>query len=606
MKMTDYTAKKLDIYFKKSPVVQHSFKKGKYTREKITDIAQQYSNDLSKKKFLGQVSVAIKYPEGWRSGYFTKVGDKVILYTHHDSDIDLWEDPEYFETFVIYTIKDAPTKGGCRDGNNNCLYDCLIKVSPDIKKIFPDPKSLKTFLKLKLKDKIDISQIHQVEEKLKDYKINVSGDHIYTSTKECIPEISLKLINGHYSIDKGAYWKAGGISYDERNPLIYEKIGNEILVFDGKKQKKISKDEYNEIYSKPMSSDYVLIPKEDPTLQETYDKFMKMGKALHKASDGKINLLKTGRIPTTAMKLFHDTSLAFQPEEIRQDEALWVMHASSGALIWAEEYTGPGYKYDRVSHYPSIMSAQNFVVPMRRGDFCKLTAEEFSEMKFYTPGIYRCIVKGQNKAWRKNKMNYYTHYDLTTAKELGFSIKLIEDDQPNALIYGKTKRVNAHRIFKEYIDMLFQLKKEGVPGAKEILNTLWGCLCQKNVVPLTYTEDSNDKLVIKDDRTLLSIQPTQEGKHLIKVVNNNAFFNSNYGRMMPFLLAKGRRDIFKVMQPHLDLVKRIHTDGFITTKKINVKTGMNLGDLKYEGLYKKVHVHNCMKVEGDFTKNEIN
>ncbi len=28
------------------------------------------------------------------------------------------------------------------------------------------------------------------------------------------------------------------------------------------------------------------------------------------------------------MKLFHQTSLAFQPEDIRQDEAMWIMNAS--------------------------------------------------------------------------------------------------------------------------------------------------------------------------------------------------------------------------------------------------------------------------------------
>ncbi len=37
------------------------------------------------------------------------------------------------------------------------------------------------------------------------------------------------------------------------------------------------------------------------------------------------------------------------------------------------------------------------------------------------------------------------------------------------------------------------------------------------------------------------------------------------------------------MKPNIDNIKWIHTDGFISTQKLNYKTGTNLGDLKFEG-----------------------
>jgi hypothetical protein len=54
-------------------------------------------------------------------------------------------------------------------------------------------------------------------------------------------------------------------------------------------------------------------------------------------------------------------------------------------------------------------------------------------------------------------------------------------------------------------------------------------------------------------------------------------------RIKPFLLSKARCIISKIIEPHHDKVKHIHTDGFITTENIDFPMmGNVMGKLKFE------------------------
>ena len=56
-------------------------------------------------------------------------------------------------------------------------------------------------------------------------------------------------------------------------------------------------------------------------------------------------------------------------------------------------------------------------------------------------GIYRCSIEVEDhKLMRQNKCNYYTHIDITRARELQYNIILIEDDEPNVLYYSREKQ----------------------------------------------------------------------------------------------------------------------------------------------------------------------
>ena len=86
----------------------------------------------------------------------------------------------------------------------------------------------------------------------------------------------------------------------------------------------------------------------------------------------------------------------------------------------------------------------------------KHTQEEFLKLTYYKYGIYKCIVINNvdeklNKLFRFNESNYYTHHDLTRAKELNFSIEMIEDNEANTLIYDKTDLICGNKVFTKYI-----------------------------------------------------------------------------------------------------------------------------------------------------------
>jgi hypothetical protein len=71
----------------------------------------------------------------------------------------------------------------------------------------------------------------------------------------------------------------------------------------------------------------------------------------------------------------------------------------------------------------------------------------------------------------------------------------------------------------------------------------------------------------------------------------------------------------KIIEPHIDKIVRMHTDGFTSTEKIkfkqinkysinNVKIGNDLGDIKFEGYFENIHIININKIKNLIT-NEI-
>ncbi len=208
-------------------------------------------------------------------------------------------------------------------------------------------------------------------------------------------------------------------------------------------------------------------------------------------------------------------------------------------------YVGKAYKYDVTSFYPWIMIQMSFLVPIKRGAFNRLTKKAFDSLKFFTYGIYRCVIDGDAKCFRKNRLNYYTHYDLNIAKEIGLKLSLIVDDQPNYLSYFKDQRISGNTIFGQFVETLFKLKKDGVFGAKVIMNCLWGVLVQEKMK--NYTVGPKDPMLeIWNDKTILSIKPNDQDNSRIDVefVNNEGSFQSNFGRLKTIFIKQRKvRDI---------------------------------------------------------------
>ena len=54
--------------------------------------------------------------------------------------------------------------------------------------------------------------------------------------------------------------------------------------------------------------------------------------------------------------------------------------------------------------------------------------------------------------------------------------------------------------------------------------------------------------------------------------------------MKPFILAFGRQMIGRIMDPYLNDIVNVNTDGFKAVKQLDIITGTNIGDIRFEGI----------------------
>jgi len=59
-----------------------------------------------------------------------------------------------------------------------------------------------------------------------------------------------------------------------------------------------------------------------------------------------------------------------------------------------------------------------------------------------------------------------------------------------------------------------------------------------------------------------------------------------------FLTSKGRYELYKIISKHQDKIIYAHTDGFISTKRLKIQQGQNMGELRFEGKYENLEIKN--------------
>eukprot|EP01132_Coremiostelium_polycephalum_P010286 gene10286-12621_t len=312
--------------------------KGSFTRDDIKRIAQDQSNKFHRQGVKGTIEIVMPYENNkWRTGKFTEFGQPVALYDPNDYDGIQIDEPDRFNTFVVYAL---PTNKGIRLGGNSkfndCLYECLIVVCPnEVKKVFPTPESLKSFLKLKRNDPVHLDMIRTIEDQLpSNIKISVNGDHVYTSLKkDAKKEIKLNLAYGHYSVDTSGRFKVKGDGITEKRPLVYKYLDNEdVKLYNGKGYTTVSKEFLVKDRRNCRSSKYTYIKvnsKDGKSMKETYEDFVRDADILKEATDGNINMYITGEsLSKAAIKLFLSMNISIYPDELEQDEAEWIEKAS--------------------------------------------------------------------------------------------------------------------------------------------------------------------------------------------------------------------------------------------------------------------------------------
>ena len=576
--------------------------KKKIKRNELLKICFELRDDLRDVYTDGLISVSILYPERWYSGSISRLSNDNLNIFSMDQYDEFDEDPNEYKQFRFMFVPLGDAKGG-QDKNNDCLMNCIKKcVQRGAAKL--NAAELKNILGLERNDMIDIDKLPEVEKYINrqlgckvgnQFSINVIGDYEYKSKIESNKVIRLTLSNNHYSLNSDEI-KTQNTNFKEKPIMMFDTEDNEqYFIYDGETTQTITKDVFNKY--KSFDSKYIMVKKQycrkvkDLSIEDSYASFIDMADKLKEETKGRINLYRSGGFKQAALKYFFEINTAVQPDEIDDDNAKWINEATHAALTYWQPYHGNIHSYDINSHYPNVMRKNFNYFPVKDGEFKILSKDEFKKIiQEPTPdyGIYRCIITKPDikpyKFFRTNKNNKYTHLDLACAVAYGLKIELVEDGQPNFLYFSRDKLMDGAFLFNKYVDELYELKMKGIQGAKEILNILWGALCETRIYKQSV--DYDEEVNIEN----CELNHLHAGDNLyVEYMNysNKKIFKTNFGRMKPFLIAYGRHSMMKIFSKYEHLVIRMHTDGFyLKEQPSDILTGPKIGNLKYEGQYR--------------------
>ena len=511
---------------------------------------------------------------GYRSGKSFNVNEAINMVDDYEWD--------YAYSFIIYYWEDNGKEGGDDDMFNDCLFTAIASTITrfNLPNHSKTPENFKEQLGIGRFDKISIDLMPKVEDLLR-VNINITGDYTFTSANKHTNRmnVNLELLNGHYAIDKSNYkvknQLLGGVSFRPRSLIVYQLQEESVYCYDGNTELYL---EYDDFYYKKNQSykgeeSYVFKDVKDMTLEEFYDYLMNETNTLKDLTKGAIDLSNSGyNFKTEAIKIANKCLRIYDtPEEITRLEQEWLCNSLLGGIIFSNPCRiENAYDYDVRSAYPAAMSDRNFTFPIKQGEFKQIT--EFPE-KFVSYGIYRCVIERSgdenvDKLFRFNRLNFYTHYDITTAKHLHLIVNLIVDDEANALLYSKD-RLNGNKVFLGIFQTLYNIRDRSV-FAKKILNTVWGQLCAKKKIRRTNYKPVN----LESNDEVIELKPVGKRLH-ITYVKKDDYFKYDYARLGTFLTARVRNKIAMTLYPYRDSIIKAHTDGFISKMEI---PGLNIGD----------------------------
>ena len=569
---------------------EYQTKEGK-TNDEIEEIADKLKKKFSKSKKEFKMIISQFYSEslGWVSGKMTGFNSNVNFYNFQEEYEDYTGKPlqDEFKNFII-TVESYKPSGGCGMYN-----DCLWYVLRDVYRIDYMPNIINKQYKLKRVthterfDPIHYEQVIKLQDRIK-LNINISGDVDYISDRKYERKCNLKLSDGHYTLKAVKSNKLiKSNTSEEKQIVVFRRGVSSTMCYDGIGEYPMNEDEFIHSRMNPHKSMYIFRSVEKYKkngiyiwyeLEEYYNLICNQADELKRETKGLINLYRTRSDKKTAFQLYHNLSKGIEdPEEMDCPyECKWIEYSMMGGLIYAEKGKYENvYSYDINSMYPSVMIKDHTQFPFQKGVFKFL---QDLPTDYFPYGLYRVRIQGEHKLFRKNKSNYYTHYCLTTAKQLGLTMELIKDGKPNALIYSKEGRKSGRSCFKPFVDYLYNLKSRNVPRAKKILNVLWGGFFEKDRKLYNFAKCQSCDY---NNHELCHIEPSED-TYKIEIEDKYKRFYTNYARMCPFITGKARRVMYQHLAKYSDDVKRIHTDGFISTTKADFKLNNAIGGWKLE------------------------
>lgn len=592
--------------------------KGEYEPNKLETYIYQLSQLWKKKGYQGEYKLTLfdksgisKVSTRWFDiGQGPNIGSYIGMDDKRkDPLFDIAKGSDYLEKIPeihrVSIILKLPAQGGAGK-NNDCLWECL-KQSIGILR-WKTPAKFKEWLGLERNAMVPVDEIGKVAEAL-DISITVTdGGYTYESDHKTSRGIVLDLVleKNHYRLatedevrTKKQKWMPKGATSTGKSPFFYyfdrankdnpiqayipsNKQGRRMISVSEGDQK--NKQSFSGMRAMPRTAKHSLVyvkvkltspeEKKKEQLKAFAKDWIESQKALFEATDGEIDLFRYGSWSMAAKCLWRPTALQYHPDMIDIEEARWLTRAKNGPILKRriKPYEGQAVKQDANSFYPSIMSRPDFLMPMKKPDFVTLGEDQFDAVDvFPVLGIYRCEIDSgdsEELAWVPQENSHYTNYDLIFAKQRGFAISLIQDGKPNAMLYTHGRASGKH-LFGKYIDKLYELKKNGVKGAKNLLNTLWGSLseCSEKSKPKKYSVKEGKEFTLRDGLEIVEIEVI-DGVEYITVQSIDRQYETPFARIKPFMTSAGRLVMGNLLYDHQDKLLRVHTDGFISTEKL--------------------------------------
>lgn len=228
--------------------------------------------------------------------------------------------------------------------------------------------------------------------------------------------------------------------------------------------------------------------------------------------------------------------------------------------------------YDFKGFYPRILGSEefkDFKIPTKRG-----TEKRYKRIpKNILPGIYRVKITSDHphapKLFTFSKNDGYTHYSLNHALSLvdkyDFNVEIICDGKPNAYVYAEEDMVVCNSIFGNWLNVLMD-KKARFPKnklVKHLLSSIWGHLSQANVINVSEekSQDLDVGFLGDDDCDWFLINETHAHDGVYYTLQNAKQPYHHNIRLKPFITSFGRTQVARIIEPYVDHVIRVQTDG---------------------------------------------
>jgi len=550
-----------------------------------------------------EYKISALYQDQYRSnlgGFTTDLSKLKIIDPRMVYKVDFRFEPRIFQLIVYMRRNKKSKKGGTSSGKskNACLFNCLCDAIKN-QTYFKYDNTLKKFLGVDKEDKVCYKLLPKLEDKIK-ANIHLVGDYTYTSAKTYAKVVNMKLEDGHYSlIPHNSTQLLKTVSHIKKTIIFYYKTKNlTITTYDGIEEitepltlDKIIQIREATIKHKSSKIKYMRA-KPGTDIKEQYNTFMEDANDILEATNGKINLFKNPTFKGEALRIFYNCSKCINPEPLTPAESLFHEKAFKGGLRYTKKGTYENCAgYDVNKQYTHILTSASFKIPIKQGEFLQLTT--LSEKLNY--GIYRAHIENNKHTniFKFNCDNYYTHFDIKRALELGLNVELIQDGQANALLYKGNKTVSGAVMFKPYFDYVGKYMKDtkAKTALKKVINILWGALMQKNTQTFKSTSERASAY-----GNIHEITPMKSGSLLITYQDINKPFVYDYARLGCFLTSKARALISCMVEPFGDKLVYLNTDGFtIVGEHDKPKLGDKIGELKQDKYFNKCEVSHVIK-----------